>query len=723
MNKTKNKKQNKLEALIPRGDWFGTKEEDEFKTIIKEKEEGVFKAYEYPSIIFTFTNNEKLFNNLYEKAQQNNTSIKQEINENKKARELITRISKEMKEKPELSRQIINHTLSRTYIKDNQLTKEIKPIIKEKKFTKEKGIAIIANFWKELTDFYCLEGYLGGQGEENPFIKNGNHNLITGFLDSIEKTLPSAYEIMSEKEQKKLLLRMSRIIERDYEQIKQGIMNMKQVFKQEETSKEEEQRIINGIKELSTTRIETNVENGKFYNSIIRFHNWLPIKIKEEEKETGAVYDSFCEPTKKLEEMISEELKNKLKKIRDATSPKGIAIIRMAEEEQTGNKEKIIKSYKQFKEKIQEKKEYKKKNEIKTLTLKDHAFYQGITGGKWKGIKLLRDAKKLFNLKYEIPESIVITANYIEEKLAEKGIIPEGKNLFSMKENQREKLEEKIKALQIIKKDEELRKEMTRINQERKTKNEIIFRSSMYGEDGQSNFAGTYDSIIAKNKEEWDSAINKVIMSYYSKEAVKSREDIGLAHKPGIAIIVQEVIKGRGGVIHLTKKGIYLSTAQTAEEAVNGRGTSIKAKNIKELTRKKEASFLEKYEKDLETLKETFGEIDLEYIISNNKLYLTQMRPKITPTKKTTKLKQYDEITINNIGELERTRINKEAIIYLPFLGLENINDEEDKIMNFIRKNKEYIRAIRGEMPRVAHIPNKIEGHFRIPYLTKGDVE
>jgi hypothetical protein len=40
--------------------------------------------------------------------------------------------------------------------------------------------------------------------------------------------------------------------------------------------------------------------------------------------------------------------------------------------------------------------------------------------------------------------------------------------------------------------------------------------------------------------------------------------------------------------------------------------------------------------------------------------------------------------------------------------------------MDFVGKNKEYIIAVEGDMPSVAYIPNQIEGHFRIPYLSGG---
>ena len=77
------------------------------------------------------------------------------------------------------------------------------------------------------------------------------------------------------------------------------------------------------------------------------------------------------------------------------------------------------------------------------------------------------------------------------------------------------------------------------------------------------------------------------------------------------------------------------------------------------------------------------------------------------------------EVKVSTVEDLEHVSLDQECLVYMKFLGKDNVMNKEGEIMDFIRSNKDYVKGIAGTMPKVAHIPNKIEGHFKIPYLKK----
>ena len=696
-----------IEKILPEGNIFGQNDSDEFTIQIDNEFIGVFKTLEYLSLPFSITGNQKTFEKLFEKAQLKGTSFQDELNKDRNALRIIHQVNSHMRTHPVLSKQILDHTLSRIYVYDNILasTNELK--------TFEGHLAKVAVSWKRLSDFYCIEGLVGGDGENNPFTEEQDSSFIAGGLDSLETKLPLLKYNLDEHTWKKICIQLSSVVNRDYRQIDRATDVLSIVFGNDrEISNNEIFDSIDLVDKLSKSVFSTNIEIGKLYNTLVRFHNWLPLAIKQTNFD-GDAYDSICIPSKKALDMLDEssDIAKSLSKITDATSPKGIGLVRLVDDGKIGNRIELIAQINNLEDRLLVQEE-NSRNEYSLFTLEDQSFYPGLMGGKWKGSKLLHDAKEAFGLSYHIPIGFGISSMAIESIMKERGISEIlSKNIFSLDEGRRRKildLIEKTDFSGII--DDRV------LNQLGES---IIVRSSMYGEDGTSNFSGTYDStrcVIGQVEK----AIKLVVKSYFSSEAVKSREDIGLAHIPGISLKIEEHIKGSGGVIHITDQGCSLSFSETPEDAVNGNGTYNSGETLYETIT---GTSLEEISEDLELLHDFFGNIDLEFVQENgtSNIYLIQKRPKYKLPDVVDRNISGDRITVSSISDLHNTRLDKPYVVEMPFLGKENINNHEEDIMNFIRENINYVVAVEGRMPSVAHIPNKIEGHFRIPYLFKGD--
>jgi hypothetical protein len=711
--------------ILPDGDLFGNKSEDEFIAELNGERFGVFKRFEYLSIPFSIVGREDVFYRVLKRARENSSSFKEELKKDAEASNLAKKVLDTMSQKPEFSKQVVDTLLSRVYVHDNLIARMYAG--KESFF--EDNIARIVVAWNKLADFYNIEGFVGGNGENNPFEANGRgHSVLAGGLDSLEARLPQAFKrIENDFEKKKMLLQLSSIVGRSYKQIEHAInvLDIVSKDKQIELNKDEVNECKELVDILSKAVFSKNIEHGKFFNTIIRFHNWMPLALKKSDP-IGDAYDSICVPSKKAFGELTElpKIKESLSKITDATSPKGLGIATLVDEGKIPGKEIIAKRINSLENEVNK----FINNEIRDfffLNLKDNLFYSSITGGKWRGLKLLSDAKEALGLKYNIPEGFVMTSFATQELLKNVGadkIIYRNALAFSLADALA--VQNKIMGSDsIIDSISGLESEINSLFES--SDDEIVVRSSMYGEDGNSNFSGTYESKVARNnKQEVENAIKAVVSSYFSKEAISSRNDVNLAHIPGIGVIFQRKIAGKGGVIHITNQSASISYAKNPEEAVQGNGVGYSAQNIDELLENHKTE-LSELKEELKKLHQLFGDIDLEFVVDKkNDVYLTQMRTKYTiPQADIPDTKKLDKLKIKKLDELLGLKLDRSLIVEMDFLGKENLADKESLIMDFIRNNKQYIKAVAGYMPQVAHIPNKIEGHFRIPYIKKEYLE
>lgn len=702
--------------LLPDGNIFGSKKEDEFHLSYDESNQGVFKRFEYLSLPFSITGNDIVFQELLSKAEKSGTSFQEELEKNPQAKKIVSLVLQQMETSPAFSRQTLDHLLSEVYLNDNA-------IVGVNNHQNSSGggdeldlsLARIIFSWKKLADFYCIEGLVGGDGKNNPFNNTEEASFVAGGLDSLERILPVLKDSLDSKTWKKVCLQLSSVVGRTYKQVDSAVDVLGSIYDTKGLFSEADlYSSLDLINNLKQTTLETNREVGRFYNSLIRFANWLPLALRRDGLE-GSAYDSICEPAKRSLEILQddEEIIHSLVGIVDATSPKGLALVALADDGKLSDKTRIKEELQELEKKMDFLLDQERKKMV-PITLEDPVFYSGLVGGKWKGIKLLHDAKEAFNLNYKIPAGGVIPAFEVTSWLEENGITEIlNEDIFSLSEERREEITRRIdsglKGLSNY-----FLFQMLGRNSLPPLEGSFVVRSSMYGEDGVSNFSGTYESFFCE-AEGLSGAVENVIKSYFHPEAIRSREDVGLAHVPGISLIIQEKIAGKGGVIYLTEGEYSLSLAVNPEEAVLGNGNHKSAESIRDLVC---GTPLQKLEGDLEKLHGVFGDSDIEYVVDENAdVYLTQLRPKYKVSQKLDREIEADRLIVSSLNHLPELHLDEESIVQMSFLGRENINDKEDVIMDFIRNNRRYILAVEGSMPPVAHIPNKIEGHFRIPYL------
>ncbi len=685
----------RITKILVRGNFFGNDDNDEFFIEYKDKKMGVFKSFEYISLPFSITGKKDLFFRLLDEARADDLDLETIINSKVDIRNLVDLVYEHMDSSPEFSRQVLDWSLSRAFLTDNLLYQQIP---EETSFTED--IARIVFAWEQLSDFYAIEGLVGGDGISNPFIGRRVHSLDSGILDVVEGLLPAYLSGLSVREKNKRLLQLSSMIEKNPEEIERAVAVQEKVFGQAFISENESKSISQSIESLSRTALTNNTEHAKFINSVIRFHNWMSMGLKRDDPKIDQ-YDSLCSPVKRAIRLIPEEFQEKLRMIKDATSPKGLAIAYWVDEEVIPGKDAVLEELVKLR-----KTGLPDDSMYDTFEFEDVSFYSGLCGGKWKGLKLLHEAKRLFGLKFNIAEGFSVSSLGISRALREEGILSLiERDIFDISD-QREKIVARIFNI-------DFEKYIPSVFSRAKVLGEdLIVRSSMQGEDGVSNFSGTYES-MACTIDGLNRALQFVAASYFSEEAVRSREDIGLAHIPGISMVVQRRLEGTGGVIQITSLGSSISYARTAEEAVSGNGTH-ETGVLEDLL---EGSELEMFSDDFRTLYDVFGDIDVEFI-KNGKLYLTQMRPKYSPAvSEGADLSGFPKIRVNSVKDLDSLNLEEKSILCLGFLDDEAVMGYAPRIMDVIRRNREYIAAVSGPMASVAHIPNKIEGHFKIPYF------
>ena len=558
--------------------------------------EGVFKRFEYLSLPFSITGNHEKFRELLKKAQENGTSFSYELSNDPNAQEIVKNVLGKMESSPSFSKQVVDTLLPILYVDDN--------IINDVNLGEnlEDNIAKVVVGWKHQADFYCIEGLVGGDGEVNPFRQQGNSAFIAGGLDSLETVLPTLKTHLSNDEWLKTCLKLSSIIERDYSQIDRAVDELNLRNKNKICSDEELENSLQLLDELTNIRLDTNSEVGKFYNALIRFHGAIPIALKKNGVE-GNTYNSISGPAKKALKLIQDnpDIVKNLSSITDASSPKGLALASLIDNEVIGDKS-LLKGKVEDLEDILASKVPEERRNFSTFDLDDPCFYKSMVGGKWKGLKLLHNTKEALGLNYKVPKGYVISSLEISRKLSENGVLDIiNQNIFSLDDNRRNAIRERIDNTIFDSN-----------HQGKELGNSLIMRSSMYGEDGSSNFSGTYESFPCKI-EDRPNAIRNVVRSYFSDEAIKSREDVGLAHIPGICVINQEKIEGIGGVIHLTKNQSSFSIAETPEDAVLGSGDYQTSEDITKLV---EGTPLHKVGKDLQTLYQIFGDENFAKLVS-----------------------------------------------------------------------------------------------------------
>lgn len=691
------------ERKLPEGNVFGDAEDDEFTVNVEGEEHGTFKRFEYYTMPFSLTGREEILQEVMTQAEQNGSSFAEELEDNEEAQSVVKHFYNKMKQNPSLSKEMMDNLLADVYVDDNVIAEMGAEDSLEDKMGK------FTAGWKHLSNFYGIEGLVGGDAEElNPFLNGEDASMVAGGLDSLETVLPALRKNVDKDEWTRTALKLSSVVERDFEQVDHAVDVLDHIHGQGDYDREFLEDSAEVIDDLANARFETNAEFGKFYNTFIRFHNWMPLNIKEGGPE-GDQYDSICAPAKEgMKKVEDSPVHESLSEIGDATSPKGLALSWLLDErievdgETLGDTEEFQQAVSEWEQRIDEELS-QGRSEYAEFTFDDPAIYSGLVGGKWKGLKLLNDVQEAFDLGYDIPDGKVVSSVGIEQMLEEEGIdelIEE--DVFEMDDDRREEVIDRIDDINVGEYVEGLDEG-------------IIARSSMYGEDGASNFAGTYDSFHANDDPE--QAVRNVIKSYFSEKAVNAREDKGMTHNGGIGVILQDAVDPeKGGVVHLTEDGYSISEAEDADKAVKGQGEIKEAESIEGLV---SGTSMEGMAANLEELHRTFGDIDLEYVTGGEEVYMTQMRPKHQAVDgERPDFDSMQTVQLDSFDDMYEAELDGEEtyVVRMDFLGRDNIMDREREIEEFLRENQDKIGGVEGHMPSPAHIPNNIEGHFRIPY-------
>lgn len=686
----------KKTRIIAAGDYFGSDTNDEFRINVEGNDWGVFKKFEYLTIPFSFLGREDISKRLLDRAKTNGTSFNDELEKDTKARDISTEFLDRMRESSDFSRQVFETLLSRVYVRDNQL---FESTLSE--MSLEQAVARSVRAWETQADFYCIEGLVGGDGISNPLMDNPGTRLpIAGIIDCLEGDLPVVLGSMGEYDRNKFLIQMSRIVERDYNAIEYGSEFLSGLFTGSELDDEDLGNMARSVDALSKTSLEGNLNVGIFTNSLIRFHNWLPISLKSGDCSVES-YEGLTGPIARAIELVDEATRIELGQINDATSPKGVALARLIDEGKIPGKEVVI-------DLLNNQPGLQDDGKHSTFEYEDPAFYTGLVGGKWKGLKLLHDTKNLFGLTYKLAPGFCISSIAVNQMLEGEGVL--GKilrNSYAMDEQTRAEIVNDIGSINV---DKYLKPVIRKVKD---LGERVVIRSSMYGEDGKKSFAGTYESFHCE-QEDVEEGIKGVMESYFSHDSVASREQSHLAHVPGISIVAQERLEGIGGALYITSKGAHLTYGSDAEEAMNGNGIDISASNVRELLQS--TSVMSNYVHDFEVLHDVFGDIDVEFVVHKDELYLIQLRSKFVPQKyEEQEAKSYARVSVDKIDDLVNTKLDSPTIVSMPFLK-GNIMGERGKIMDFLRSNRDYVMGVEGYVSPVSHIPNNIEGMFFIPY-------
>ncbi|MFH1400681.1 MAG: PEP/pyruvate-binding domain-containing protein [Nanoarchaeota archaeon] len=693
-----------IARMLPVGDVFGTGADDEFVLGLNGRQMGVFKRFEYLSVPFTIAGMEPMFVELLDCAGANGSSFAHELRNNPVASGLVDHIVDRMARAPAFTRQTLDMVLGQVYVKDGILAQDAGAQTFEAQLAK-----VVVN-WKRMADFYCVEALVGGQGRWNPLIRDIRSSGVAGSLDGLDSMLPGLRRNLERDEWLQVCLRLSSVIGRDYRQIDNAVDVLDDVLSSPAMSADEAVRSIQMTKELSSARFTTNAEMAKFYNSLIRFHNWLPSDLKAAHA-GGDCYDSVCAPSKAAIGLLDDasDVADALSSIRDATSPKGVALATLVDENIIGDRDELALCVRREDE-LAEVRLARMMPLFNTFSLDDHVLYSGLTGGKWKGLKLLHDARSALNLCYKVPDGFVVSSTAVSSELRRIGALDlVNQDIFSMDRFRLRRIRMSLEHADFASLvDPALLSGLG---------DHVIVRSSMYGEDGDSNFSGTYDSVSCL-RSEVNQAMRSVAASYFSDEAVASRVDLGLAHVPGIAMVVQRRIAGEGGVLHVGDAGCALTIGQTPQEAVDGLGEHRSGHSLYDVVR---GTPLEPFGDDLKRVYDVFGDSDIEFVLDSEAgLYLTQLRRMQRAPPLMVRDVDAPKMVIDDVSELRDLALHQRCIVSMAFLGAGNVMEYQDDIMGFVRRNREYIAAVEGDMPVAAHIPNKIEGHFRIPYLMRG---
>ena len=322
---------------------------------------------------------------------------------------------------------------------------------------------------------------------------------------------------------------------------------------------------------------------AKNMNALIRFHNWVPILKTSDNFTTGSSwqYAAVCDTANQIFEIMEKEdnilqpefasifkaeLLPQLKNL-DATSARGRFVLQVVDEHkvQLDVIEDILDREKKFFLEISNSLDKMEQQEAVVDLFETHP--RALVGGKAFGI---REAAVILG-KEKVVSGIVVTSEAVENLLLELGVWD---TLIEM-----DKLTDIDKIMQLA--DQvtfrlnslEIPRNIVDSIIQRFGNSSLVVRSSSQDEDTlTSTAAGIYESETQVTLKNLTRAFQKVLSSFFSEKAVSYRCLNGLSHKPMFAVLIQEYIPGRGGVIFTKGNGkdFHLDLGVSPQHVVRG---------------------------------------------------------------------------------------------------------------------------------------------------------
>ena len=517
----------------------------------------------------------------------------------------------------------------------------------------EDGLERFVAAWEIMQPFYSVEGFVGSFGKEGG-------SKESGILDVLEGLLPGVNP--STQKGKQIALCIASVVGRDFEDVVHAIGVLKHIKGEKRV---DDDMVLKLAKELRNTELTANGEVASFFNSLIRFHNWTSLRLKSGDK-LGDTFDSVCVPAKALEAILGNK---EISGIKDATSPKGIAVARHIEKncDEEFVKERTVNA-KRLKEELAAE-VAESLEEFVIMTPEDPFFPHTLVGGKAQGLKSLKEAIEVLDLSLTVPRFVVISRIGLENP--------------SM-------LAKKLGAMDL---------EWVG-----------IARSSGIGEDSHSNLAGVFESVEVARKRDIDLAIDRIKQSFVSGEAKRIKRHARVPEGALGGIVLQERVEGEGVVLFLIDKDdATLSIADSPMHAVNGDGKEFRGSLDSVLGK----AGLEGIREDMLKLLDTFGPMDLE-LVKNESVHVVQMRriakaPHILEFPETA-----GRVEVQSVNELPVLLRDKKVVRVN-----ESLNSDRESILNFILDNIQSIIGLESFDNETSHIANLIMG-VGIPFRKIG---
>ena len=517
----------------------------------------------------------------------------------------------------------------------------------------EEGLERFVAAWELMQPFYSVEGFVGSFGKERG-------SKESGILDVLEDLLPGVNPDTLKGRQ--IALCIASVAGRDVEDVMHAINVLKHIKGEKSV---DEGMVLKLAKDLRNTELAANGEVASFFNSLIRFHNWTNLRLKSGD-ELGDTFDSVCVPAKALAALLGNK---DISGIKDAASPKGIAVARHIEKNRDEEfvKERAVNA-KRLKEELAA--EVARSSEEFVIMMPEDPFFpHTLVGGKAQGLKSLKEAIEVLGLGLTVPRFVVISRIGLENPSL---------------------LAKRLDAMNL--------------------RWVGIVRSSGIGEDSHSNLAGVFESVEVTRETDISPAIERVRQSFVSGEAERIKRHARVPQGALGGIVLQEKVEGEGVVLFLIDKDdATLSIADSPMQAVNGDGREFRGSLDSVL----EKAGMEGVREDLLKLLDTFGPVDLE-LVRNESIHVVQMRRIAKASHILEFPEQVGKIEVQSINELP-TMLRGEKVVRVNGL----LNHDRGSILNFILDNTQSIIGLESFDNETSHIANLIMG-MGIPFRRIG---